>query len=291
MLQQPVALLVLAGGMGSRFGGDKQLATLGTTDRTLLHFNVLDAYRAGIRILHLVVREELIAAFELQVLPHFPSDLRVHFICQRLNDLPADVALPSNRQKPWGTAHALWAARQQLTTPFIVINADDYYGPAAMALLAQHFQESNQWAMVAYPVTSTLSEHGGVNRGCCEVEDGCLRAVTEWTEIQQLPTGLTGLNASQQSSTLPSTQLVSMNIWGFTPAIVAALENALRHFFETDPGLKGECYLPAVVDHAIKQHQQVRVYTSNEHWYGMTYAADLPQLTRIFEQKMPLYQG
>lgn len=291
MLQQPVALLVLAGGMGSRFGGDKQLATLGTTDRTLLHFNVLDAYRAGVRSLHLVVREELIAAFELQVLPHFPADLRVHFICQRLNDLPAGVVLLNDRQKPWGTAHAVWAAREHLTSPFIVINADDYYGPAAMALLVQHFQKSNQWAMVAYPVTATLSEHGGVNRGCCEVIENCLRTVTEWTEIQQTPTGLTGLNAAQQLTTLPSTQLVSMNIWGFTPSIITALEHALRRFFETAPGLKGECYLPAVVDHAIKQHQQVRVYTSNEHWYGMTYAADLPQLTRIFEQKMPHYQG
>lgn len=291
MLQQPVALLVLAGGMGSRFGGDKQLATLGTTERTLLHFNVLDAYRAGVRVLHLVVRENLIAAFEQQVLPHFPDDLTVYVSCQRLNDLPVGVALPSGRQKPWGTAHAVWAAREQLTSPFIVINADDYYGPAAMTLLVQHFQQSSQWAMVAYPVAATLSDHGGVNRGCCEVVDGCLRTVTEWTEIQQTAAGLVGLNAMQQPSRLPDSQLVSMNIWGFTPAIIPQLENALQQFFQADPGPKGECYLPAVVDHAIKQQQQVLVYTSNEHWYGVTYAADLPLITRIFEQKMPQYQG
>lgn len=291
MLQQQVALLVLAGGMGSRFGGDKQLATLGSTDRTLLHFNVLDAYQAGVREVHLVVRENLIAAFEQQVLPHFPSDLQVHFVCQQLPDVPAGVVASELRQKPWGTAHAVWVARHQVQTPFIVINADDYYGAQAMSLLVQHFQHHTHWAMVAYPVTATLSEHGGVNRGCCDVADGYLRAVCEWTDIRHTELGLSGIDSSGVTRALSDEQLVSMNIWGFSCEVFSLLEAALLQFFQQDPGAKGECYLPAVVDHAIKQQQLLHVYASNEHWYGMTYAADLPLISRVFEEKMPQYQG
>lgn len=288
-LKQPVSLLVLAGGMGSRFGGDKQLATLGTTERTLLHFSVLDAYRAGVRHLVLVVREGLVPAFAADVLPHFPQDLVVQFVIQRLHDLPDGTALPETRQKPWGTAHAVWAARQQLSQPFIVINADDYYGAQAMQLLVQHFQHSTDWAMVAYPLQATLSEHGGVNRGCCRVELHRLHAVEEWTEIRLEAGQLSGLDPTGTRQVLAAQQLVSMNIWGFTPAIMQHLECALLQFLLQNPGVKGECYLPSVVNQAIVT-QPLQVYASNEQWYGVTYANDLPQLTHIFEQKLPAYQ-
>lgn len=288
-LKQPVSLLVLAGGMGSRFGGDKQLATLGTTERTLLHFSVLDAYRAGVRHLVLVVREGLIPAFAADVLPHFPQDLVVQFVIQRLHDLPAGTAVPKSRQKPWGTAHAVWAARQELSQPFIVINADDYYGAQAMQLLVQHFQYSTDWAMVAYPLQATLSEHGGVNRGCCRVEQQRLHAVEEWTEIRFEAGQLSGQDPTGTRQVLDAHQLVSMNIWGFTPAIMQHLECAMLQFFLQNPGVKGECYLPSVVNQAIVT-QPLQVYASNEQWYGVTYANDLPQLTHIFEQKLPAYQ-
>lgn len=286
---QAVSLLVLAGGMGSRFGGDKQLATLGDTQRTLLHFSVLDAYRAGVRELVLIVREALIPAFEASVLPHFPADLQVKFVVQQLSDVPNSACYDAQRQKPWGTAHAVWAARQQLTQPFIVINADDYYGAQAMQLLVQHFQQSTDWAMVAYPLSATLSEHGGVNRGCCRVQQQRLCGVEEWTEIQQAAGQLTGLAPTGMRQQIDPQQLVSMNIWGFTPAIMLRLDETLQRFFQHDPGLKGECYLPSVVNEAIAV-QPLQVYASSEQWYGMTYANDLPQLTHIFEQKLPAYQ-
>lgn len=286
---QPVSLLVLAGGMGSRFGGDKQLATIGTTERTLLHFSVLDAYRAGVRHLVLLVRESLIPAFKTTVLPHFPRDLSVEFVIQQLDDLPESFIVPAGRVKPWGTAHAVWAARQQLTQPFIVINADDYYGPNAMKLLVDHFQHGDDWAMVAYPVTATLSQYGGVNRGCCEVMDQQLHAVFEWTDIRDVQGQLIGKDPHGIPKTVLPTQLVSMNIWGFTPALMPKLEQALRAFLQQNPEARGECYLPSVVDQSLAT-QRLHVYASNEQWYGMTYADDLAQLTSVFEQKLPAYQ-
>lgn len=281
---QGVTLLVLAGGMGSRFGGDKQLATIGDTGKTLLHFSVMDAYAAGVRDLVLVIRPELENAFRQQVLRQLPADLRVDLVPQRTAELPAGVKVDwQSRQKPWGTAHAIWVARQHLTQPFIVINADDYYGAKAMQLLVHHFQTSQHWAMVAYPLSHTLSEHGGVNRGICKVEAGQLQAVAEYTAITQDASGaLTGCNSDGQHSALSPETLVSMNIWGFYPTVLLVLEQALTGFFNAQPAAKAECYLPAVVDTAIGQGQPLQVYTSTQRWLGMTYQADLAELNRFF---------
>lgn len=281
---QGVSLLVLAGGMGSRFGGDKQLATIGDTGKTLLHFSVMDAYAAGVRQLVLVIRPELENAFRQQVLVQLPADLQVDLVVQQKADLPAGVTLDwQSRQKPWGTAHAVWVARQQLTQPFIVINADDYYGSQAMQLLVQHFQTSQNWAMVAYPLSHTLSAHGGVNRGICTVQGGQLQAVAEYTAIvNDANGGLTGCNSVGQQTMLSAETLVSMNIWGFYPTVLVALEQALTEFFRSQPAAKAECYLPAVVDSAMRQGQPLQVYSSTQRWLGMTYQADLAELNRFF---------
>lgn len=281
---QGVTLLVLAGGMGSRFGGDKQLATIGDTGKTLLHFSVMDAYAAGVRHLVLVIRQELETAFRQQVLVKLPADLLVDLVVQHKTDLPAGVAVDwHSRQKPWGTAHAVWVARQQLTQPFIVINADDYYGAQAMQLLVQHFQISQHWAMVAYPLSHTLSEHGGVNRGICVVQDGQLQAVAEYTAIaNDVHHGLTGCNSLGERIGLFAETLVSMNIWGFYPTVLAALEQALVEFLGSQPADKAECYLPTVVDTAIRRGQPLQVYASKQRWLGMTYQADLSELNRFF---------
>ena len=284
-----VSLLVLAGGMGSRFGGDKQLATVGQTGRPLLYFSVMDAYHAGVRHLILVIRPNLQSLFINQVLPAFPRDLCVELVNQLPEDIPADcVAKAANRTKPWGTAHAVWAARRALQQPFIVINADDYYGANAMQQLVQHFaQHSGHWAMVAYPLELTLSEHGGVNRGCCDVVEGQLRKVEEWTEIHVDATGqLIGRNSAGDTLPLPARQLVSMNIWGFTPDLLPRLEQQLQQFFATDPGEKGESYLPFAVDQALQQGQLLDVKVSSEAWRGITYPADLAALGSFFDNKV-----
>lgn len=284
-----VSLLVLAGGMGSRFGGDKQLATVGNTGRPLLYFSVMDAYRAGVRHLVLVIRQNLQRLFTEQVLPTLPADLRVDFVVQQLDDIPTGCVLPTMvRTKPWGTAHAVWAARRQLTQPFIVINADDYYGGDAMFKLVQHFSApASSWAMVAYPLALTLSEHGGVNRGCCQVEAGRLLKVTEWTEIHAGTDGaLSGLDGQGFRQPLSGQQLVSMNIWGFTPNLLARLEAQLRQFFQAGPGEKTESYLPVAVDQALQQGQQLAVMVSTEAWRGITYPADLAELGSFFDNKI-----
>lgn len=284
-----VSLLILAGGMGSRFGGDKQLATVGQTGRPLLYFSVMDAYQAGVRHLVLVIRYNLKTAFEQQVLPAFPADLQVDLVVQQLGDLPPGASVDvSNRSKPWGTAHAVWSAHRVLSQSFIVINADDYYGAAAMQLLVRHFATgTTHWAMVAYPLALTLSEHGGVNRGCCDVRAGRLCQVEEWTDIQAAADGgLSGVNAQDLRSGLSPQQLVSMNIWGFTPAMLSRLEQQLQQFFQQGPGEKSESYLPYAVDQALRQGQPLDVYVSAEAWHGITYPADLAALGSFFDNKM-----
>jgi choline kinase len=284
-----VSLLVLAGGMGSRFGGDKQLATGGNTGRPLLYFSVMDAYRAGVRQLVLVIRQNLQQLFTEQVLPAFPTDLTVEFVVQHLDDIPAGCALPTvARTKPWGTAHTVWTARRQLMQPFIVINADDYYGADAMLQLVQHFSTpGDNWAMVAYPLALTLSEHGGVNRGCCQVENGLLLKVAEWTEIHAgADGGLSGLDPQGVRQPLSGQQLVSMNIWGFTPNLLTRLETQLQQFFQAGPDEKAESYLPYAVDQALQQGQQLSVKVSAEAWQGITYPADLAALGSFFDNKI-----
>ncbi len=286
-------LVVLAAGMGSRFGGDKQLAVLGSTGRTLLHFSVLDAYAAGVRSLVLIVRENIITALEQQVLPHLPADLTVQLVLQNPNDVPVEATDFGNRQKPWGTAHALWSARQLLQQqPCIVINADDYYGQTAMQLLVQHFATTrSEWAMVAFPLSKTLSAHGGVNRGICQIDNSFLQAVTEVIQISRHQQQFSGINLSGERIALDAAQPVSMNIWGFTPDIVPALERALCSFFAQKPDGKAECYLPAVVDSSLQQGQKLRVYLSPDSWFGVTYPADLAEIVDYFQQQVFLKQA
>jgi dTDP-glucose pyrophosphorylase len=278
-------LVVLAAGMGSRFGGDKQLAVLGTTQRTILHFSVMDAYDAGIRQVVLVVRRAIISAMQQQVLPYFPIDLQVELVVQALDDLPLAGVDCASRQKPWGTAHALWCARDfLLQQPCIVINADDYYNVQAMQLLMKHFTTAVAgWAMVAFQLCQTLSAFGGVNRGICQVRQGQLQSVSEWTDIQLQQQQLQGKNATGDIKPLSAEQPVSMNIWGFTPDIVPVLTQALTTFLQQLPSGNAECYLPAVVDQALSQGQQLQVYMSEQRWFGVTYPDDLAEIVGYFQ--------
>lgn len=294
-LAAELSLVVLAGGMGSRFGGNKQLALVGHTERTLLHFSVMDAYQAGVRHVVLVVRESLLALFTSDVVPHFPLDLKVDLVCQQMSDLPPSeltdtqlAELVANRQKPWGTAHALWSARKVLVgRSVIVLNADDYYGDQAMQLLVQHFQKSTDWAMVAFPVLATLSEFGGVNRGVCLVEQSMLRQVTEWTDIAQDDAGrVFGVDGQGHSQQLALDTPVSMNIWGFSEQMMLCLQAALKEFLQGQPTAKAECYLPAVVDQALFRGQPLKVYVSSQLWHGVTYPDDLPKLAVFFQHKV-----
>lgn len=292
----PLTLVIMAAGLGSRFGGDKQLASLGPNGETMLELSTLSALQAGFTRVVLVIRPELEARlehlFEERIKPRVSPDFEYCFCYQRMNDLPnaalAKVQDFSHRLKPWGTAHALWVARHQVKGQMAVINADDYYGDSAFELLANGLRtEANDWMLVAYPLHLTLSDHGGVNRGVCRVEQGNLTGVTEWTDIRRDHQGLTG-ESDGTRRVLDSASPVSMTCWGFSVDIFSTIESELNRFI-LEHGLeaKSECYLPSVVQQNIdavhhqeaerdtKSSKQIRVAMAQEAWFGVTYPQDV----------------
>ncbi|MCL2920114.1 NTP transferase domain-containing protein [Shewanella litorisediminis] len=281
-----LTLVILAAGLGSRFGGDKQLARLGPRGETMLELSIQSAIKAGFTRAVLVIRPELESQLAAQLASQVPADFDLRFCIQALDDLPlpADklAALVEARTKPWGTAHALYCARHQLKGPFAVITADDFYGDHAFACMAEGLKRGG-WLMVAYPLAATLSEHGGVNRGICQVKDGYLARVEEYKEIIASQGGLEGRFQGQLWPLAPDVP-VSMTLWGFDDSVVSWLRDALISFLLASPLPGEECYLPDVVQAGIDQGQQVRVETAQGEWLGVTYADDVPRVrSRLME--------
>ena len=277
-------LVVLAAGMGSRYGGLKQLDPMGPNGATVLDYSVYDALRAGFKKVVFVIREDFAAAFQAAVGSKFEDRMEVAYAYQDLADLPEGYAVPAGREKPWGTAHAVRAARAQVEGPFAVINADDFYGAEAYARMVAYFETSAaepelRTALVAYPLELTLSEHGSVNRGLCTVADGCLQSVEEHEMIERGADGvLQGRNLAGETVSLKAEAPVSMNFWGFTPAFFASLEAAFVSFLDAHGSeAKSECYLPSVVDALIREEQtECVVLESRGQWFGVTYPDDKP---------------
>ena len=284
----PISLVILAAGLGRRFGGDKQLATVGNTGKPLMYFSVMDAYQAGVRQLVLVINHQIEQALVSQFLPLLPADLTVSLVRQRMDDLPR-VCKAGFREKPWGTGHALWSARKDVPAASIVINADDYYGPGAMKRLVSHFENSTDWALVSFRLGNTLSEFGLVNRGLCEESEGFLVSVKECLSIKQVDGVIRG-EVDGKSVRLEPEQAVSMNIWGFGPDIFPCLENGLIRFFDrTEDQSEAEFYLPTQVMASIKGgDNRVRVYQSRDKWQGITYWEDHERLAEVFSDKREL---
>jgi NDP-sugar pyrophosphorylase family protein len=277
----PISLVILAAGIGSRFGGNKQMAPVGDTGKPLMYFSVLDAYRAGVRRLALVINQEIELAVLEQFLPLLPVDLDVSLVQQRVDDLPPGCRTAS-REKPWGTGHALWCARGAVPAQCIVINADDYYGPAAMNLLVSHFVTRSNWAMVSYMLRDTLSGFGAVNRGLCVIDDDHLLEVRECLGIEITSDVIQGEVDGKPVILDPETP-VSMNIWGFGPDIFSCLQTGLTGFFEHtgDSGQK-EYYLPAQVMASVQAGEgRVRVYPGTDCWQGITYLEDLERIAAV----------
>lgn len=277
-------LLILAAGMGSRYGGLKQLDPMGPNGETVLDYSVYDAIRAGFGKVVFVIRRDFADAFKSAVGDKFESRIEVAYAFQELTDLPDGFSVPEGREKPWGTAHAVRAARDEIDAPFAVINADDFYGQDAYKQLAQYFAASAdepelRTCMVGYKLENTLSEHGTVNRGLCRVENGALQTVEEHCTIAREADGVVrGENLAGDKVEISAEAIVSMNFWGFTPALFPSLEALFIEFLEAHGSeMKSECYIPTVIDTLIQSEQtECAVLETNGSWFGVTYPDDKP---------------
>jgi len=262
-------LVVLAAGMGSRYGGLKQVDPIGPSGETVLDYGVFDAARAGFTRVVFVIRREFEQEFRTKVTAKYAGRIAVDFVYQELGDLPAGFALPAHRDRPWGTGHAVWSARNAISGPFAVMNADDFYGASSFSRLAAFLGQASgpHYAMVGFRLANTLSPNGTVSRGVCREEGGRLVSIHEEKAIAASEVGPAGR--------FSGTELVSMNFWGFTPAIFPGLEAGLRSFLSASPGPKDEFYLPAAVAAQIAAGTaSVNVLPSEDAWFGITYRED-----------------
>ncbi len=270
--------------MGSRYGGLKQLDPMGPQGEPLLDYSVFDAIRAGFGRVVFVIRRDFEEQFRRQVGARFERQIDVDYVFQDLHALPGGFQTPATREKPWGTGHAIWCARDQVTTPFAAINADDFYGRDAYRVLKNFFdRDTGEFAMVAYRLDRTLSAHGSVSRGVCVVDGGgYLQTVEERTRIER--TGSYGARyALPDGSFVPLTgdETVSLNFWGFTPAVFPLLESGLTRFLGNNLDQpKAEYYIPSAVAAMIEAGAaRVRVLPTEAEWFGVTYREDKPVVT------------
>ncbi len=275
-------LLVLAAGMGSRYGGLKQIDPMGPNGETLLDYSLQDAHAAGFDKIVFVIRRDFEEVFREKVGVRYADMFEITYAFQALEDLPDGFTVPEGRVKPWGTAHAILAARELISEPFVAINADDYYGADAYPRIHDYLGEmdptnAGDMCMVGYPLRNTLSHHGTVNRGVCRLRDGFLENVEEHTGIGADVEGtIQGENLAGDMVAIDGEALVSMNFWGFTPAFFQPLEEQFIRFLkEKGNELKSECYIPTVVDDLIREGKaRCEVLPTTGEWFGVTYPED-----------------
>lgn len=270
------AIVILAAGLGSRYGDAKQVAGVGPAGEWLLEYAIHDALAAGFGQIVMVIRPELRQPLRQRLEPRIGNG-RLRFVEQTPDRVPAGCDPPRGRRKPLGTGHALWCCTGLLHGPYAVINADDYYGRAAFRLLAGHFREARGPAMVGYRLDAALSEHGGVNRGVCRLDpDGFLENVAEYTDIARRDGRLTGIAADGAREALAPDRVVSLNCWGLLPELLPDLETGLRAFL-ADAGVSREYYLPeAISRHLARHRRKLAVLHTKDAWLGLTYADDRP---------------
>jgi hypothetical protein len=284
----PPALLVLAAGMSSRYGGkSKQTDAMGPGGETLLDFSVFDARAAGFGRVVFIIRREGEAEFRERVVNRLTPHLPVSLVYQDMTDLPPGFSVPAERRKPWGTGHAVWAARHEMTEPFCVINADDFYGAESFAAMARFLRSPGPadgpaaWSMVGFRLRNTLSEHGRVARGLCSVDAaGLLAGVEELTDIHRTETGAENRTEGSAPRPLSGDETVSMNMWGFTPAVFGIFGAEFTRFLAasgTSPA--AEFYIPLGVDAAIRSGSATcRVLPTESQWFGVTWPDDRPRV-------------
>lgn len=278
-------LVVMAAGMGSRFGGLKQIEPVGPGGQAIIDFSVYDAKAAGFNKVVFIIKHEIEKEFKEIVGQRIEKMIDVDYAFQELDMLPDGFSCPADRAKPWGTAHAIYCARNVVNTPFAVINADDYYGKSAYQKMYNHLKEQKgDFCMVGFRLENTLTENGTVSRGICDVKNGILKSVTERTKILDC-------KYTEDDETwveLPPDSIVSMNMWGFTPEVFTYIENDLKEFFEEKINVpKVEYYLPTVVSNVIERGQKdVSVLVAEDRWYGVTYKEDKQGVVTALNEKI-----
>lgn len=285
-MKNKTTLLVMAAGMGSRFGSLKQITPLGPRQKALLHYTIYDAVQAGFDKVVFIIRESFADEFKEFVGKYSESLVETAYCYQTMEELPG--GMPAiDREKPWGTAHAIWCARNVVNEPFAVLNADDFYGSDAF-VKAHDFlasaKDQNEYALIGYRLAATLSENGTVSRGVSKVdEENYLTQVTECTKIGYQADG--SIKDEDSNTMLDANDVVSMNFWGFMPSVFDEIERQFIAFYpENKDNLKSEFYIPKVVDQMIRDNfAKVKVIPTSAQWFGVTYKEDTPGVNAALE--------
>ena len=265
-----ITLLVMAAGMGSRYGGLKQLDEVGPSGETIIDYSVYDAIAAGFTKVVFIIRRDFEQEFKSKITDKFSDKIQVELAFQDIEDLPSGFSYPEGREKPWGTGHAILSAAKLIDGPFNAINADDYYGRESFKTIADFYaHESNVFTLVAFRL-----ENGSVTRGLCEVKNDRLTTVIETNNLQKTNSGI----ASDRDVDLNGSEPVSMNMWGFTPVIFGYLQEMFVDFLaHRGNELKSEFLIPSVINDLIQSGKEsVHVLYSNAPWFGVTYKEDKP---------------
>lgn len=281
------SLLILAAGMGSRYGGLKQMDGFGPNGETIIDFSIYDAIEAGFKKVVFVIRKSFANEFISRMETKWSSKIHMDFVFQELDQLPVGFDCPASREKPWGTGHAVWVARESISGPFGVINADDFYGRDAMRTLYDYLSDGQGFVVVSYQLKNTLSTHGSVNRGICQVDEyGYLSKIVERKNIVLDSDGSIYYESEGRRENLDPDTKVSMNMWGFRKAYFQQAEIFFRSFLERDLSNPGaEFYIPDLIQYLIdNQSYQVKVLQSASNWIGVTYKEDKPAVELAFKE-------
>ncbi len=297
-MKKELTLVILAAGMGSRFGGLKQIEPVGPNGEFIIDYSIYDAIRAGFTKIVFIIKEENYQVFRDTIGKRIEGHIKVEYVFQELSDLPSGFKVPSNRVKPWGTAHAILACKNVINSNFVMINSDDFYGFDAYKKIHDFFTEDNEdYAMVSFKVINTMSGNGSVKRGVCESSNSYLTNIIESSLEFRVPSNkedgidivATPLDGRREFSVNPE-DLVSMNFFGFRPSIFAYLEKGFKKFLEANQANLEKCeyLIPDVVFETIKNGQKVKVLESNDKWLGVTYKEDkdfvVSELLKLIEK-------
>jgi len=283
-------LLVLAAGMGTRYGGNKQLDVVGPSGETIIDYSIYDAIRAGFGKIVFVIRRDIEEQMKERFSERLKGRVEVDYVFQDIFNLPEGVKVTPERKKPWGTSHAVLVAKEKIKEPFGVINADDYYGVDSFKILHDFLmndKDPNCYCIIGYKMKNTLSENGQVNRGVCSMgKDGLLKSIVETCEIVKTPDGAEAPGSEGKMQKFTGDEIVSMNLWGFKQSCFNFFEEEFRNFIKKsgmDP--KSELFIPTSLDKFVRNGQiTIKILMTNEKWFGVTYREDKPSVVQSIKE-------